>query len=131
MMVFTSRQLVLCGSLILPLAFFISTFVETVPNLMITQGVVFGIGISFTMPPGVVLFGQYFERKRGLANSILKIGGGLGALIYASFLRYLIEEISVDGTILILSGLLFNLLPCAALLRPLQFYDRPNRRKCI
>ncbi|KAJ8310807.1 hypothetical protein KUTeg_012672 [Tegillarca granosa] len=90
-----------------------------------------GMGLAFTMPPGLVIVGQYFEKRRGLTNSILKIGGGLGALSFAPFLRYLIEELSIDGTILILSGLLFNLLPCAVLLRPLEFYYKPSRRKCI
>ena len=80
-----------------------------------------GIGVSMIYIPALLIVGFYFEKKRALANGIANSGSGFGAFLYAPLCRFLQDEYSWRGALLILSGILLNCLVCAAMFRPVEY----------
>jgi len=51
--------------------------------LYLTQGVLIGLGISFTFVPGAAILPQWFRRKRTLAMGFSSAGSGIGGVIFS------------------------------------------------
>lgn len=60
----------------------------------------------------------YFEKRKGLANSLANVGGSTGSLVIPLVIRYLLDTYGLQGTLMILSGMLFNITAMGALMRP-------------
>ena len=68
--------------------------------------------------PSVVIISGYFERRRALATGIAACGTGVGTMVYAPFVEWLMEEYGWRGTLLIEAGLLLNCCVCAVVYLP-------------
>lgn len=68
---------------------------NNVAGLFQTFGVVLGIGDCLCYTVCNVMPTQYFSSRLGLANGLVKLGGGLGATILSISLNALIERIGV------------------------------------
>ena len=77
----------------------------SVPGLFQTFGVVLGAGDCLCFTASNVMPTQYFSRRLGLANALVKLGGGLGATILSVGLESLIQDVGLSWTLRIL-GLL-------------------------
>ena len=62
----------------------------------------------------------YFDKKKGLANAIQAVAYSVGAMFMAPLINWLFQEFNLQGSFLILSGLMMQTIPAAALLRPLE-----------
>ena len=65
---------------------------------------------------------HYFKNKRGVAVGLSMAGSGIGMLIMPQLVRYLLDEYSFRGAILLLSGVAFNALVGAMLLQPVKWH---------
>lgn len=84
------------GILLLGLGTLTSGFSTTsVIGLFQTYGVVLGIGDCLCYTACNTMPVQYFSRRIGLANSLIKFGGGLGATVLSVTLNYLITRVGV------------------------------------
>lgn len=117
---FTIRQVTLCGALVASCGFVISTFAQSVEVLIITYGIVGGIGFCMMFIPSIIVVGLYFSRRRALATGIAMSGSGVGTFVYAYLCEALLNEFSWRGTVLIMAGIILNCVVCAALFRPLS-----------
>ena len=54
-----------------------ASFAEDVAHLMITQGVLYGIGGAVMYAPFVICLGEWFEKRKGLAFGLLWAGTGI------------------------------------------------------
>ncbi|XP_001607269.2 monocarboxylate transporter 12-B isoform X3 [Nasonia vitripennis] len=115
------RVVCIVGSVIGAFAFVLSTFSSSVTMLMITYGVLGGIGFGLIYLPAVVCVGYYFETKRSLATGIAVCGSGFGTFIFAPLAGILLDNYAWKGAILILAGLIFNCAIFGALMRPLEY----------
>ncbi|XP_011504316.1 PREDICTED: monocarboxylate transporter 12 [Ceratosolen solmsi marchali] len=115
------RLVCMAGSCIGTLAFVLSTFSGSVTVLMLTYGVLGGIGFGLIYLPAVVCVGYYFETKRSLATGIAVCGSGFGTFMFAPLAGILLETYQWKGAILILAGLIFNCAIFGALMRPLEY----------
>ena len=86
-----------------------------------------GVGSGFAYSPSIVTVAQYFEKRRALANGIAVAGGGVGNFAAPPLIRYLLQEFGLDGTLLVLGGLMLNVCVCGLLLRPTSFYTVRKR----
>lgn len=75
------------------------------------------------------MLGVYFEKHRGIANSISVVGVSIGGLAFAPLVTAMFEVYAYTGTFLMVSGILFHLLICGALLRPTEFYTKARIKK--
>ena len=79
--------------------------------------------------PIVSTINTYFNKYRGLANSLSMSGSSLGGLIFGPIYTALFEEYGYTGTLLILSGVMLNIMITGVLMRPIEFYTKHNKKK--
>ncbi|RZF33544.1 hypothetical protein LSTR_LSTR008190 [Laodelphax striatellus] len=120
------RTVCISGSIISCVAFVLSTFSPSVEILMITYGVMGGIGFGLIYLPAVVCVGYYFETKRSLATGIAVCGSGVGTFAFAPLATLLLDNFDWKGANLILAGLILNCAVFGAMMRPLEFPKGPS-----
>ncbi|GAB6029793.1 hypothetical protein CHUAL_005507 [Chamberlinius hualienensis] len=117
---FGCRPVTIAGSIIGCVAFILSQFSPNIDYLMLTYGVMGGIGFGLIYLPAIVSVGYYFEKKRALATGIAVCGSGVGTFIFAPLSQVLLAEYGWKGALTILAGLILNCMVCGALMRPLE-----------
>lgn len=71
------RHMVVLGAALCVLAVLAASFVSSVSGLIITQGVMYGIGFSTLYTPVLRMLDEWFLKRRGLAYGLFYAGGGL------------------------------------------------------
>nr|CAD7574695.1 unnamed protein product [Timema californicum] len=120
------RSVCIAGSILGCTAFILSTFSPDINILMITYGVMGGIGFGLIYLPAVVCVGYYFETKRSLATGIAVCGSGFGTFAFAPLATMLLENFGWRGANIILAGLILNCAVFGAMMRPLEFPKVPS-----
>ncbi|MGD0261917.1 MAG: OFA family MFS transporter [Verrucomicrobiota bacterium] len=97
------RYVAMLGGIILGLGLILSSFAKTPEMMLITFGLVGGIGIglgySATTPPSIKWFPP---AKKGLITGLVVSGVGLAAVYIAPLTQYLLKATSIPQTFLIL-----------------------------
>ncbi|XP_064638937.1 monocarboxylate transporter 12-like [Lineus longissimus] len=117
------RPVVILAGLLAGVGLGSSMFAMNVVYMIITYGVVTGIGFGMCYVPCSVLVSQYFDKKRNLALGLASGGGGLGAFLFPIILRQLIVTFGWRGTLLLCGGMSLNICVCGALMRPPDGYS--------
>ncbi|XP_055634372.1 monocarboxylate transporter 3-like isoform X3 [Toxorhynchites rutilus septentrionalis] len=115
------RAVCIAGSIISCAAFALSTLSTNVTMMMLTYGVMGGIGFGFIYLPAVVAVGYYFETKRSLATGIAVCGSGFGTFAFAPLANLLLEHFDWKNATLILAGLILNCAVFGAMMKPLTY----------
>ncbi|GAB1610098.1 monocarboxylate transporter 14-like isoform X1, partial [Argonauta hians] len=68
-----------------------------------------------------VIVGQYFDKKRATAAGLAICGVGLGIFIFNNITEILLQNYGLSGTLLLSSGIVLNLVPLGAMVRPLRY----------
>lgn len=119
---FGCRAVCIAGSLIATVAFVLSTYSKSVTMMMLTYGLLGGIGFGMIYLPSVVAVGYYFETRRSLATGIAVCGSGVGTFSFAPLASLLLNEFgSWQNANLLLAGLILNCAVFGALMRPLVY----------
>lgn len=79
-----------------------------------------GIGSGMVYLPAVVMVGQYFHKRRALAQGLSTTGTGFGAFLMTALLKYLCREFGWRNAMFIQGAICLNLCVCGALMRPLS-----------
>ena len=82
-------------------------------------------------PPMLAMIGMYFNKHRGLANSIFTGSGAVGGLIFAPVVTTIFQVYGYTGALLLISGLLFNGFVSSALMRPPQWFTKRHKTKTV
>lgn len=114
------RKVTIAGSLFAAAAFFISSFSTNIQMLIITYGVLGGIGFGLIYLPSIVIIGYWFEKKRAFATGVAVCGTGLGTFLFPPIIEYLLQRYNWQGSTLIISALILNCAVCGALFRPVR-----------
>lgn len=95
------------SSLIGVVLFSMSTLVGSfaVQNVggMFVSGALYGVGGSLMFSMSTSLPVQWFDRRLGTANGIVKLGGGIGATIMALVVQSLIDRVGIAWTFRVLA----------------------------
>lgn len=103
-------------------AFVLSTFTTSVNMLMLTYGVMGGVGFGMIYLPAVVCVGYYFEKKRSLATGIAVCGSGFGTFVFAPLATFLLEKCGGwRGANLVLAALILSCALFGAFMKPLTY----------
>ncbi|KAI8810330.1 major facilitator superfamily domain-containing protein [Cladochytrium replicatum] len=100
---FGFRTMMTIGSIILVVALVIASFATEVWHLLLTQGLMFGIGSSFTYFPAVSLPSQWFDKKRSVATGIAVAGSGIGGFIFSNVVGKLLVLLDFRWTLRIMA----------------------------
>ena len=64
-------------------SFSLSVLSPNIPVMMLTYGLLGGLGLGLIYLPAIVSVSIYFEKKRAFATGIAVCGSGLGTFIFA------------------------------------------------
>ncbi|XP_059151984.1 uncharacterized protein LOC131938104 [Physella acuta] len=128
-----ARLTVSIAGIVVALGFLGASFSHSIGELILTHGVIAGLGAGYSVNPMVVVVGQYFDKYRGLACGLLACGAGIGLLTGGTCVSLLLETYGLSGTYLIWAGLMLNITPAGMLIRPspeerLRKTEVPNTR---
>ncbi|KAK6171353.1 hypothetical protein SNE40_019559 [Patella caerulea] len=115
---YSHRKVVLVGGFMSSVGILVMPWLPGIPYMYLFYGVINGLGGCFSYVPSHVLSGLYYDKYQGLATGLATGGSGLGITVGPMLIAYLIEEYTWKGSLLILSGISFNVLVFGALLRP-------------
>ncbi|KAK2718106.1 monocarboxylate transporter 13-like isoform X3 [Artemia franciscana] len=121
---FSERVVMFIGSVLCCIGFILSCFVTRIEHLLVTVGVISGLGAGLSLLPGVLITSRYFKTKRALANGICVSGTACGGLIMPRVIQLLVAEFGLRGTFLLLGGGILQVCISAALLRPTEVHQR-------
>ncbi|PSK34851.1 Riboflavin transporter MCH5 [Elsinoe australis] len=69
-----------------------------IPGMFVSIGVIAGVGMSLVYTITNLLPVQYFSGKIGLANGLVKLGGGIGGCVMAVALQALVNRVGIAWT---------------------------------
>jgi MFS transporter, MCT family, solute carrier family 16 (monocarboxylic acid transporters), member 14 len=70
--------------------------------------------------PAIVMVGYYFDKRRALAVGIAVCGTGIGTVVFAPFVSFLVQQFTWRGANIILGGVVLNGIVFGAFYRPLK-----------
>lgn len=88
-------------------ALYLSIWLTSLDLLIVTQGALFGLGSLFAETPTLTMINTWYERKRGLAYSLIFSGADVFSIIYTFLITYLLSAHSLKFTLSILTGTIF------------------------
>ena len=112
------RRVTVGGSVLACLAFLLSSLVTRLDLMLITFGVLGGVGFGLMYLPAVIIVGLYFEKRRAFATGFAVCGTGLGTLLFPVFTPELIEYYRWRGALVIIAGIALQGVVLGALFRP-------------
>ena len=68
-------------------------------QLLLTQGLIYGIGTSLVYFPVLAVAPEYFDAHRGSAMGFILSGAGVGGLVYAPAARVLLTKMGAPWTL--------------------------------
>ncbi|PIA17994.1 MFS general substrate transporter, partial [Coemansia reversa NRRL 1564] len=95
------------GTVLCTTAYILASFCENVWQLILTQGVLFGIGASFLFAPSISIAPQWFNKYRGLASGIAVSGSSIGGLWFTAATQAMIDNLGPKWALRILGILTF------------------------
>ncbi|MCK8818212.1 OFA family MFS transporter [Natroniella sulfidigena] len=113
------RLVTMLGGVLVGLGWFLSSFVTSVNQLIITYGVIAGAGVGIAYGAPMVVAARWFPDKRGLAVGLTLGGFGISPVITAPLSRWLIDSYGLFQTFRIL-GIAFTIIVIILAL-PLRF----------
>lgn len=120
-----TRALCMIGVLCMSLGFGLASLSSQVWHLLLTQGLLYGIGSSLLYFPILSSAPEYFNTHRGSAMGFILSGAGIGGLLFSPLIRALLENVGPRWTLRVLSLIvLITSLPIAILVHPSRFVGR-------
>ncbi|KAM9541923.1 monocarboxylate transporter 14 isoform 2-T3 [Guaruba guarouba] len=125
------RKTAIIGGILNALGWILSAYASDVHYLFLTFGVTAGVGSGMVYLPAVVMVGQYFQKRRALAQGLSTTGTGFGAFLMTALLKYLCIEFGWRNAMFIQGAISLNLCVCGALMRPLSPKDAVSEKYVV
>ncbi|KAK6464162.1 major facilitator superfamily domain-containing protein [Scheffersomyces coipomensis] len=117
------------GTVLLTLGLIFASLSTEIYQLILSYGILGGLGISLTFGPFVGVLSHYFLRRRAMAIGCAYIGGAIGGVVFPVMFRALFPKLGWGWTVRIGAFICFTLLTAGWLLvrdRHLEFRDETN-----
>ncbi|KAF2833465.1 MFS general substrate transporter [Ophiobolus disseminans] len=124
------RPCIVVGIFIMCLSLGLSSLCTTVPQLIATQGILYGIGAAIAYSPVITFLEEWFVHKKGFAYGLLWAGTGLGGVATPLLLQFLLDKYGFRTTLRIWTGVVFVItLPLVPFLKPRLPLPATNRAR--
>ena len=120
---FGLRVVYILGSLFYGLSLLAATLSPDAYVLLITYGVLAGIGLCLLGLPVTIGCNYYFEKRRALANGIAKTGVSIGVFMYPPMTHFILERYDWKTVVYVYAGILFLSCFFGALIKPLELVE--------
>lgn len=117
------RSMLLGGAMMATLGVFFMSLSTKYWQLMLTQGVMMGLGNGLLYLPGLALVSRSFEKHRSIAMGITTCGAPMGGIIYTLIFEQLISRLGFAWTIRVMG---FTMLGSFSLSFPLILFRATN-----
>jgi len=118
---FSARAFVIAGSSLTVIGLLMSSFVQSVEQLLITFSITTGVGLGLLNPACFVALLSCFTTKRNHAVAITFAALGLGQNVMPYFVSWLIAKFSYKYAIVIISGCAINGIIGGSFLIPIKW----------
>ncbi|RHZ61288.1 hypothetical protein CDV55_104257 [Aspergillus turcosus] len=108
------------GFVTMSLALALSSFSTTTTELIISQGVFYGLGASVAYTPTIIFMDEWFARRKGLAFGIMWAGTGLAGVVLPVVLQWLLNTYGYRVALRAWAVILF------VLAAPLLYFVKPR-----
>ncbi|XP_026331363.1 monocarboxylate transporter 12, partial [Hyposmocoma kahamanoa] len=115
---YSCRLVVFIGGLFCATGLILSSLSTQLFHLLLSFGVMTGIGGGLSTTPGIVIVSQYFDKHRALANGICVSGTAAGSFVFPMLIDKLVDTFGLHGTWLLLGGGMLHVCVAATLYRP-------------
>ncbi|KAJ1896801.1 hypothetical protein LPJ66_003770 [Kickxella alabastrina] len=116
---FGFRLVSLAGAIICRLAILLTSFTNVLWQVVLTQGIMFGIGAACIFSPSSSLPSQWHDKTRPLATAITVAGSGAGSMLFTAITQNLLDAIGYKWALRVLALILLCISGTASL-----FYKR-------
>ncbi|XP_078669446.1 monocarboxylate transporter 13-like [Branchiostoma floridae x Branchiostoma belcheri] len=129
---FGSRPVAMTGGVFVCAGYLLSSFATTIYHVYVTLGLVAGVGTSLTHVASTSIVGRYFDRRRGLANSLALMGTCVGSFALPPLFQLLIDEYGMRGSFVIVAGLELHVCAFSSFFRPIRLKaDAVKQHNCV
>ena len=90
----STRLTAVSGGLMAALSLLFSSFATQFHQLIISLGLIQGIGVSFTRDSASLMLGQYFKRRREIVEIFLVSSPGIGIILISKLVHNLLRSVS-------------------------------------
>lgn len=105
---YNNKALVFASAIILALGYYLASLSTVLWQLYLTQGIIVGFGYSLGVTTITPVICHWFNKRRGLANGVTELAGGLGTVVTTLVTGSLLDLFGWQRTLKILA--LINLL---------------------
>ncbi|KAL7928362.1 MFS general substrate transporter [Trichoderma chlorosporum] len=109
------RITVIIGGIFISGAYIAASFSKTIWQLILSQGVCYGVGMGICFTATASLVPQWFTKRRMLANGLATGGTGFGGLTYSLAANTMIHRIGIAWTFRIMAIICFVVITTSAL----------------
>ncbi|KAJ5369207.1 uncharacterized protein N7496_008967 [Penicillium cataractarum] len=108
------------GVVIMCLSLALGSFAQNVTHLILTQGVIFGIGGCLAYTPSILFMSEWFVTKKGLAFGIVWAGSGISGVMFPPIIEWLLDQYGFKTTLRVAAAVLF------ILSAPFLYFHKPR-----
>ncbi|XP_066272169.1 monocarboxylate transporter 13-like [Branchiostoma lanceolatum] len=116
------RPTIMIGGVLSAAGYIISGFATRMFHLYLGIGCLTGLGYALTLSPIMAIVGQYFTKRRAMANSLTMLGSSITSMSFPPLFQFLMDEYGLKGALLIIGGFMLNMVVAGALIRPLEAF---------
>jgi hypothetical protein len=80
----STRLTAVVGGLVMALSLLFASFAKHFDQILLSYGVLFGIGCAMVRDTSSLMLGQYFKRRRELVETLSSMGTGFGIAIFSN-----------------------------------------------
>ncbi|KXT16971.1 hypothetical protein AC579_7391 [Pseudocercospora musae] len=95
-----------CSLPIVATALIGASFTNTVPQLLVCQGIVYAVGGNALVMPSINYINEWFVRKKGLAIGVAIAGDGVGGVVTPLILQALLPRVGFRWTLRIMAAII-------------------------
>ena len=118
------RKTCILGGIVSGLGLFVSSFATDPWALIMTYGVIVGVGHSLSLFAGIVLINRVFVKRRAFASGVGTMGGGTGTLLLGVVVPLMVERVGLAWTLRVLGGVVCVGIVTAGMLLTDPFMDQ-------
>ncbi|XP_045132599.1 monocarboxylate transporter 9-like [Portunus trituberculatus] len=122
---FGTRAVGFASVLMASIAITLSGFAPSIYFLYFSFSILAGLSTGLSVGIAFSVLPPYFDKKSGKANTFLVAGAPVTQMIFAPFLRYLLDEYSLQGATLIHGAILLNGLVAMSFFHPIKWHLKP------
>lgn len=119
---YSCRRSVIIGGLMCSIGLVLTTFIDRIELLLVTFGILTGIGRRLVFAPLHVCLSLYFKKYLGIAVGFLMASFAASKFIMTPVVQLVLENYGWRGTYLILGGFMLHVCLGASLLQPVRWH---------